>query len=83
MKLGLLLSVLALSVLASCSTDDSLEQEQAPAGNGLTAAIADGLHGNWSKGDGITLFHDGQTVSVETLASGGAYCDYFITGNKE
>ena len=72
MKHGLLLSVLALSVLASCSTDDSLEQEQAPAGNGLTAAIADGLHGNWSKGDRITLFHDGQTVSVETLASGGA-----------
>ena len=71
MKHGLLLSVLALSVLASCSTDDSLEQEQAPAGNGLTAAIADGLHGNWSKGDRITLFHDGQTVSVETLASGG------------
>ncbi|MDO4181492.1 MAG: hypothetical protein Q4D36_09425, partial [Bacteroidales bacterium] len=71
MKHGLLLSVLALSVLASCSTDDTLEQEQAPAGNGLTAAIADGLHGNWSKGDRITLFHDGQTVSVETLASGG------------
>ena len=71
MKHGLLLSVLALSILASCSTDDSLEQEQAPAGNGITAAIADGLHGNWSKGDRITLFHDGQTVSVETLASGG------------
>ena len=48
-----------------------MEQEQAPAGNGLTAAIADGLHENWSKGDGITLFHDGQKVSVETLASGG------------
>lgn len=71
MKLGLLLSVLALSVLASCSTDDTLEQEQAPAGNGLTAAIADGLHSNWNKGDRITLLYDSQAVSVETLASGG------------
>lgn len=72
MKLGLLLSVLALSVLASCSTDDTLEQEQAPAGNGLTAAIADGLHSNWNKGDRITLLYDSQAVSVETLVSGGA-----------
>lgn len=48
-----------------------MEQEQTPAGKSLTAAIADGLHSNWNKGDRITLFHDGQTVSVETLASGG------------
>ena len=71
MKNSILFCFAALLALVACSTDDSLEQEQAPAGNGLTAAIADGLHGNWSKGDRITLFHDGQTVSVETLASGG------------
>ena len=71
MKNSILFCFAALLALVSCSTDDTLEQEQAPAGNGLTAAIADGLHENWSKGDGITLFHDGQKVSVETLASGG------------
>lgn len=72
MKNSILFCFATLLALVACSTDDTLEQEQAPAGNGLTAAIADGLHGNWSKGDGITLFHDGQKVSVETLASGGA-----------
>ena len=71
MKNSTLFYFTALFALVSCSTDDTLEQEQAPAGNGLTAAIADGLHGNWNKGDRITLFHDGQTISVETLASGG------------
>lgn len=71
MKNSTLFYFTVLFALVSCSTDDTLEQEQAPAGNGLTAAIADGLHGNWNKGDRITLFHDGQTISVETLASGG------------
>lgn len=71
MKNSTLFYFTALFALVSCSTDDTLEQEQAPAGNGLTAAIADGLHGNWNKGDRITLFHDGQTISVETLASSG------------
>ncbi|WP_276656729.1 SUMF1/EgtB/PvdO family nonheme iron enzyme [Alistipes sp.] len=71
MKNSILFCFAALLALVACSTDDTLEQEQAPAGNGLTAAIADGLHSNWNKGDRITLFHDGQTVSVETLASGG------------
>lgn len=71
MKNSTLFYFTALFALVSCSTDDTLEQEQAPAGNGLTAAIADGLHGNWNKGDRITLFHDGQTISVETLAFGG------------
>lgn len=71
MKNSTLFYFTALFAIVSCSTDDTLEQEQAPAGNGLTAAIADGLHGNWNKGDRITLFHDGQTISVETLASGG------------
>ena len=72
MKNSILFCFAALLALVACSTDDTLEQEQAPAGNGLTAVIADGLHGNWSKGDRITLFHDGQKVSVETLVSGGA-----------
>lgn len=70
MKRKLLLSVLALSALVSCSKDDTLEQEQAPAGNGLTAAIADGLHRSWNKGDRITLFHDGQAVLAEVVESG-------------
>lgn len=71
MKHGLLVSVLVLSALVSCSKDDTFEQEQDSDRNGLAAAIADGLHGNWSKGDRITLLYDGQAVSVETLASGG------------
>ena len=72
MKNSILFCFAALLALVACSTDDTLEQEQAPTGNGLTAVIADGLHGNWSKGDRITLFHDGQKVNVETLVSGGA-----------
>ena len=71
MKNSILFCLAALLALVSCSTDNTLEQEQTPAGKSLTAAIADGLHSNWNKGDRITLFHDGQTVSVETLASGG------------
>ena len=71
MKHGLLFPVLALSVLVSCSKEDTFEQEQDPAGNSLTAVVADGLHGSWSKDDRIALLHDGQTVCVETLASGG------------
>ena len=71
MKTSTLFCFAALFALASCSKDNTFEQEQDPAGNSLTAAIADGLHGSWSKGDGITLFHDGQAASVSTLASGG------------
>lgn len=71
MKTSTLFCFAALLALASCSKDNTFEQEQDPAGNSLTAAIADGLHGSWSKGDGITLFHDGQAASVSTLASGG------------
>lgn len=71
MKTSTLFCFAALFALASCSKDNTFEQEQDPAGNNLTAAIADGLHGSWSKGDGITLFHDGQAASVSTLASGG------------
>ena len=71
MKTSTLFCFAALFALASCSKDNTFEQEQDPAGNNHTAAIADGLHGSWSKGDGITLFHDGQAASVSTLASGG------------
>ena len=71
MKTSTLFCFAALFALVSCSKDNTFEQEQVPAGNSLTAAIADGLHGSWSKGDGITLFHDGQAASVSTLASGG------------
>lgn len=71
MKTSTLFCFAALFALASCSKDNTFEQEQDPAGNSLTAAIADGLHGSWSKGDGITLFHDGYAASVSTLASGG------------
>lgn len=71
MKTSTLFCFAALFALVSCSKDNTFEQEQDPAGNSLTAAIADGLHGSWSKGDGITLFHDGQAGSVSTLASGG------------
>lgn len=71
MKNSILFCLAALLALVACSTDNTLEQEQTPAGNGLTAAIADGLHSNWNKGDRITLLYDGQAVSVETLASGG------------
>lgn len=71
MKHGLLVSVLVLSALVSCSKDDVFKQEQDSDHNSLAAAIADGLHGRWSKGDRITLFHDGQAISVETLTSGG------------
>lgn len=70
MKTSTLFCFAALFALVSCSKDNTFEQEQDPAGNSLTAAIADGLHGSWSKGDGITLFHDGQAASVSTLASG-------------
>ena len=71
MKNSILFCFAALLALVSCSKDNTFEQEQVPAGNSLTAAIADGLHRNWSKGDRITLLYDGQAVSVETLASGG------------
>ena len=71
MKTNTLFCFAALLALVSCSKDNTFEQEQDPAGNSLTAAIADGLHGSWSKGDGITLFHDGHAASVSTLASGG------------
>lgn len=71
MKTSTLFCFAALLALVSCSKDNTFEQEQVPAGNSLTAAIADGLHGSWSKGDGITLFHDGHAASVSTLASGG------------
>lgn len=71
MKCGLLVSVWVLSALVSCSNDDVFKQEQDSDHNSLAAAIADGLQGKWSKGDRITLFHDGQAVSVETLESGG------------
>lgn len=71
MKNSTLFYFTALFALVSCSTDETLEQELVPAGNSLTAAIADGLHGNWNKGDRITLLYDGQAVSVETVAAGG------------
>jgi len=71
MKTCTLFCFAALLALVSCSMDDTLEQEQAPAGNGLTAAIADGLHDSWNTGDVIMLFHDGQAASISTLASGG------------
>ena len=70
MKRRLLLSILALSALVSCSKENNFEQKQDSAGNNLTATIADGLHGSWRKGDRITLFHDGQAASVSTLESG-------------
>lgn len=71
MKTSTLFYFTALFALVACSTDDTLEQEQAPAGNSLTAAIADGLHDSWNTGDVIMLFHDGQAASVSTLASSG------------
>ena len=71
MKTSTLFYFTALFALVACSTDDTLEQEQDPAGNSLTAAIADGLHESWNTGDVIMLFHDGQAASVSTLASGG------------
>ena len=71
MKNSTLFYFTALFALVACSTDGTLEQEQDPAGNSLTAAIADGLHDSWNTGDVIMLFHDGQAASVSTLASGG------------
>ena len=71
MKNNTLFCFAALLALVSCSKDNTFEQEQDPAGNSLTAAIADGLHDSWNTGDVIMLFHDGQAASVSTLASGG------------
>lgn len=71
MKTNTLFCFAALLALVSCSKDNTFEQEQDPAGNSLTAAIADGLHDSWNTGDIIMLFHDGQAASVSTLASGG------------
>ena len=71
MKTNTLFCFAALLALVSCSKDNTFEQEQDPAGNSLTAAIADGLHDSWNTGDVIMLLHDGQTACVETLASGG------------
>lgn len=71
MKTNTLFCFAALLALVSCSKDNTFEQEQDPAGNSLTAAIADGLHDSWNTGDVIMLFHDGQAASVSTLASGG------------
>lgn len=71
MKTSTLFCFAALLALVSCSKDNTFEQEQDPAGNSLTAAIADGLHDSWNTGDVIMLFHDGQAASVSTLASGG------------
>ena len=71
MKTNTLFCFAALLALVSCSKDNTFEQEQDPAGNSLTAAIADGLHDSWDTGDIIMLFHDGQAASVSTLASGG------------
>lgn len=71
MKTNTLFCFAALLALVSCSKDNTFEQEQDPAGNSLTAAIADGLHDSWNTSDVIMLFHDGQAASVSTLASGG------------
>lgn len=71
MKTSTLFCFAVLLALVSCSKDNTFEQEQDPAGNSLTAAIADGLHDSWNTGDVIMLFHDGQAASVSTLASGG------------
>ncbi len=71
-KNSILFCFAALLAFVACSTGDPLEQEQTPAGNDLTADIADALFSSWNKGDGIMLFHDGQTLCVETLASGAA-----------
>ena len=70
MKTNTLFCFAVLLALVSCSKDNTFEQEQDPAGNSLTAAIADGLHDNWNTGDVIMLLHEGQTACVETLASG-------------
>ena len=71
MKTNTLFCFAVLLALVSCSKDNTFEQEQDPAGNSLTAAIADGLHDSWNTGDVIMLLHEGQTACVETLASGG------------
>ena len=76
MKNSILFYLAALFALAACSDSEdhnitsSSGQEQEPIQGNLTAAIADGLHGSWSKGDRITLFHDGQTVLAETEQTG-------------
>ena len=70
MKTNTLFCFAVLLALVSCSKDNTFEQEQDPAGNSLTAAIADGLHDSWNTGDVIMLLHEGQTACVETLASG-------------
>lgn len=70
------LSFLFLFVMATCQDDNDEnvvspgEQEQDSAYASLTAVISDGLHDNWSKGDLIMLFHDGQTVLAKALESG-------------
>lgn len=70
------LSFLFLFVMAACQDDNDEnvvspgEQEQDSAYTSLTAVIFDGLHDNWSKGDLIMLFHDGQTVLAKALESG-------------
>ncbi len=71
MKTNTLFCFAVLLALVSCSKDNTFEQEQDPAGNSLTAVIADGLHDSWNTGDVIMLLHEGQTACVETLASGG------------
>ena len=70
MKTNTLFCFAVLLALVSCSKDNTFEQEQDPAGNSLTAVIADGLHDSWNTGDVIMLLHEGQTACVETLASG-------------
>lgn len=70
------LSFLFLFTMAACQDGDdenvvfSDEQEQALTGKSLTAVISDGLHDNWSVGDLIMLFHDGQNVLAEAQESG-------------
>ena len=74
MKNSIMFCFMALFALASCSdSGEEVGDTVSPGGQEaamLTAVISDGLHGNWGKGDRITLFHDGQAVRVETLESG-------------
>lgn len=76
MKNRIIVSLLSLLALASCSKDkegweDTMSSGgQASAARTLVAVLMDGLHDKWCAGDTVLLMHDGQTVLAEAQESG-------------
>lgn len=70
----LLFSLLFLAAMAACQSDtetvEAGEQEAETASVTIAASLADGLHGEWDKGDNIMLMLNGNTAVSENQGDG-------------